>query len=136
MIQVCIQHPDLSKPEVLILHRSGYEYDTEALKAKYTDVLIQFHAFAEERTMVDTFWQTIMDLKGMVVFTGFNAVHATVFNQGGRDTNPTDKGYKNRPSYNVFYGYDLNWLTHRTSFKFTPRSAPFKLAADRQAMAS
>jgi hypothetical protein len=46
----------MTKPNVFILHRTGYTYDGESLKAKYGDVAIQFSEYPDERLMVDTFW--------------------------------------------------------------------------------
>jgi hypothetical protein len=72
--------------------------------------------------MVDAFWDNIIKIEGMAVMTGFNACHDIVF-----DTKQKEGGYK---YINKFCGYDLEWLTHRTSYKFTPKCDNIKIEAD------
>jgi hypothetical protein len=65
--------------------------------------------------MVDYFWDYLISLKTMAILTGFNAVQKKKF---GKETN-----------YSEFNGYDLKWLTARTTYKFTPNNMDVKISS-------
>lgn len=73
--------------------------------------------------MCDEFWNIIMELPGMVLWTGFNACHERKFQKDDQKSNRV-------------HGYDLKWLTTRCSYRFRPNSANCKIAADISAMAT
>lgn len=77
--------------------------------------VISYCEFKDERTMVDAFWHKLMSIKQIAIVSGFNASHSiTYFNKNSSE----DLNNK----YKQFHGYDLNWLTARTSYKFTPNN--------------
>lgn len=88
------------------------------------DTTVQFTTFSDERAMVDAFWDQIIKLNYRVVMTGFNAAHDIVFK--------TKKDQKiQKPIFeHKFTGYDLKWLTARTSYRFTPKANNVKIDQD------
>ena len=70
--------------------------------------------------MVDAFWEKIIKLNHRLIMTGFNAAHDLVMK-----SKTANKGYSNK-----FTGYDLKWLTARTSYKFTPKCDNIKIDSD------
>lgn len=98
-----------SRPKQFIYHRNGYQYDAEALRNEFKDVDIEFQSFPTERQMIDTFWNYILDIKKVIFMTGFNACHNILKSENNKFSTPKD-----------FLGYDMKWLTARTSYKFTP----------------
>ena len=69
--------------------------------------------------MVDQFWSVIFAIKGQVIATGFNACHTPLRQIAGdqrAEALPRD-----------FVGYDLSWLTARSSWKFTARNCSVSL---------
>jgi hypothetical protein len=100
------------KPTQYLYHLEGYQYDRDYLVKRFAKVTLVFQSFASERTMVDAFWSFVLGLQGQVIFTGFNACHKEVRQVG--EHKDVERG---------FVGYDLHWLTARTSLKFTPKNS-------------
>lgn len=68
--------------------------------------------------MIDSFWNYILAQEKIIIMTGFNACHEILQRENDQFSTPKD-----------FLGYDMKWLTARTSYKFTPVNTQLKLRA-------
>lgn len=121
IIQFLVDQCNGRTPTQFIYHMKGYAYDTESLRKQFPDVDIVFCEFPSERQMVDTFWNFILEIKKIIIMTGFNACHDILKKENDQFSTPKE-----------FLGYDMRWLTARTSYKFTPVNTQLKIRANKQ----
>jgi len=67
--------------------------------------------------MIDAFFNHLMAFKTNLIMSGFNASHSSIF--GLKETADADSKDK-FSEYNKFHGYDLNFLTARSGYRFKP----------------
>lgn len=98
------------------MHMRGYQFDVQAVRERFPSIHIDFVEFASERSMVDAFFTELMSVSGPVVLTGFNFCHSIDRSSSGDTVCPK-----------TFQGYDLSFMTARTSFAFTPKNMVVKI---------
>jgi len=79
--------------------------------------------------MVDAFWNFVLSIKKLVILTGFNAAHSIIYQERSAEA-------QSDASRKQFCGYDLQWLTARSSYQFTPCNSQIKLNSSTNAMLS
>jgi len=110
IIQFLIDNGEQAKQ--FVFHLEGYQFDEAALRQRFSHLnALSFKSFPSERSMVDAFWEVIMNMNEQIILTGFNACHDPLHQIGTERKLPEG-----------FCGYDLKWLTARTSWRFTAKN--------------